>query len=100
VTPLVVARKLMASRSQQSSEGDPHPLTIVAADLKAIGAPAAVALIDSDASIMSPLDAAGMAIEQQVVTQRLGHDCREGSSPSVRLTMLGRTPQLRMVGSC
>ena len=36
-------------------EGDPHPLTVVAADLKAIGAPAAVARIDGDASVMSPL---------------------------------------------
>src|SRR5437773_2523858 len=66
LTPLVVARKLMASRSQQR-EGDPHPLTVVAADLKAIGAPAAVARIDGDASVMSPLDAAGMAIKQQTV---------------------------------
>ena len=48
-------------------EGDPHPLTVVAADLKAIGAPAAIALIDGDASVMSPLDAAGMAIKQQAV---------------------------------
>ena len=48
-------------------EGDPHPLTVVAADLKAIGALAAIALIDGDASVMSPLDAAGMAIKQQAV---------------------------------
>src|SRR4030095_10657890 len=48
-------------------EGDPHPLTVVAADLKAIGAPAAVARINGDASVMSPLDAAGMAIKQQAV---------------------------------
>src|SRR5262245_17668031 len=48
-------------------EGDPHPLTVVAADLKAIGAPAAVARIDGDASVMSPLNAADMAIKQQVV---------------------------------
>ena len=33
-------------------EGDPHPLTVVAANLKAIGAPAAVARIDGDASVM------------------------------------------------
>src|SRR2546430_4639301 len=43
-------------------EGDPHPLTVVAADLKAIGAPAAVALIDGDASVMSPLDPPRLAI--------------------------------------
>jgi hypothetical protein len=42
---------------------DPHPLTVVAADLKAIGAPAAVARIDGDASVMPLLDAAGMAIK-------------------------------------
>ena len=48
-------------------EGDPHPLTVVAADLKAIGAPAAIALIDGDASVMSPLDAAGIAIKQRAV---------------------------------
>jgi hypothetical protein len=30
-------------------EGDPHPLTVAATDLKAVGAPAAVALIDDDA---------------------------------------------------
>src|SRR6516225_2271660 len=48
-------------------EGDPHPFTVVTADLKAVGAPAAVALIDGDASIMAPLDAAGMMIEQEAV---------------------------------
>src|SRR5262249_44744467 len=46
-------------------EGDPHPFTVVAADLKAVGARAAVALIDGDASVMSPLDPADMAIEQE-----------------------------------
>src|SRR5262249_22047828 len=48
-------------------EGDPHPFTVVAADLKTVGAPAAVALVDGDASGMAPLDAAGMAIEQEAV---------------------------------
>src|SRR5262245_11322201 len=48
-------------------EGDPHPLTVVAADLEAIGAPAAVARIDGDASVMSPPDAASMAIKQHAV---------------------------------
>jgi len=37
------------------------------AHLKDIGAPAAVARIEGDASVMSPLDAAGMAIKQQAV---------------------------------
>ena len=41
-------------------EGDPHPLTVVAADLKAIR-------LDGDAPVMSSLDAAGMAIKQQAV---------------------------------
>src|SRR5262249_42655561 len=45
-------------------EGDPHPLTVVAGDLKAIGTPAGIGLIDGDASVMSPLDAAGMVVEQ------------------------------------
>ncbi len=57
----------MASRSQQSSAKATRTPHVVAADLKAIGAPAAVARIDSDASVMSPLDAAGMAIKQQAV---------------------------------
>ena len=42
LTPLVVARKLTAIER----EGDSHPFTVVAADLKAVEAPAAVALID------------------------------------------------------
>src|SRR5262249_33212950 len=68
LTPLVVARKLMASRSQQSSaKATPHAFTVVAANLKAGGAPAAVALIDGDAAVMAPLGAAGMAIEQEAV---------------------------------
>ena len=46
---------------------NPHPLAVVTADLKAVGAPAVVALIDGDASIMAPLDAAGMTIEQEAV---------------------------------
>ena len=41
-------------------EGDPHAFTVVAANLKAVGAPAAVALIDGDASVMAPLGAAGI----------------------------------------
>jgi hypothetical protein len=68
LTPLVVARKLKASRSQQSSAKATRTRSlVVAADLKAIGAPAAVARIDGDASVMSPLDAASMAIKQQAV---------------------------------
>jgi hypothetical protein len=36
-------------------EGDPHSLAIVAADLEAIGAPTAIALIDRNAAVMPPL---------------------------------------------
>src|SRR5262249_21391943 len=66
------------------ARGDPHPFTVVAADLKAVGAPAAVALIDGDASIMAPLDAAGTAIEQggRGLHHPLKHDpCRLPDSP-------------------
>src|SRR5215470_7547036 len=66
--PPVVARSLMASRSQQSSaKRNPHPLAIVAADLEAIGAPASIALIDRDAAVMPPFDTASMAIEQRAM---------------------------------
>src|SRR5262249_61338099 len=44
-------------------EGDPHPFTVVTADLKAVGAPAAVALIDRAASRMAPPDAPRMTNE-------------------------------------
>src|SRR5947207_5243006 len=68
LTPLVVARKLMClAITAIEREGDPHAFTVVAANLKAVGAPAAVALIDGDASVMAALGAAGMAIEQEVV---------------------------------
>jgi hypothetical protein len=66
--PAVVAKKLMAPRSQQSSaKATPHPLAIVAADLEAIGAPAPIAFIDRDTAIMPRLDTASMAIEQQAM---------------------------------
>jgi hypothetical protein len=49
----------MASRSPAiEREGNPHPLAIVAANLEAIGAPAPIALIDRNAAVMPPLDAA------------------------------------------
>ena len=48
-------------------EGDPHLLTVVAADLKAVGAPTAIAFIHCDPTVVPPLDAAGMAIEQEAV---------------------------------
>jgi hypothetical protein len=36
-----------------TAEGNPHPFTIVAADLKAVGAPTPIAFIDRDAAIMA-----------------------------------------------
>src|SRR6266446_10785741 len=71
--------KKSKNRRPSAREGDPQPLTVVAADLKAIGAPAAVALIDGNASVMSPLNAAGMAIEQQAVD--LHHARPQGQPP-------------------
>src|SRR5262249_35619017 len=131
LTPLVVARKLMASRSQQSSAkatrtrsplsqpircsprttghghelpvrrqppyhqaahalaGDaagsgqeahgfpitaverkrnPHPLAVVAADLKAVGAPTPITFMHCNAAVMAPLVPANVAIEQQAVS--------------------------------
>src|SRR5262249_57873563 len=35
-------------------EGDPHPFTVVAANLKAVGAPAAVSPLDRAASLLAP----------------------------------------------
>ena len=57
--PPVVARKLMASRSQQSSANATRTRSpFVAADLKAVGTPTPV---------MAPLVPANVAIEQQAV---------------------------------
>jgi GAF domain-containing protein len=55
------------ARTRELSQSVEELRALGEVSLKAVGAPAAVALIDSDASIMSPLAAAGMAIEQQVV---------------------------------
>ena len=48
-------------------EGDPHLLTIVAANLEAIGAPTAVAFIYCNPTVVPPLNAANVAIEQEAV---------------------------------
>ena len=48
-------------------EGDPHLLSILAADLKAVGAPTPIAFIHCDPTIVPPLDTTGMAIEQQAM---------------------------------
>src|SRR5829696_4633616 len=57
--------KLMASRSQQSREGDAHALAVVAADLQAIRAPAGVARVHGNATLVPALPAAGVALEQE-----------------------------------
>src|SRR5262249_5506529 len=50
------------------SEGDTHPLAIVAADFEPVGAPANVRPVDRDTAVMPPLDAvAGVALEQKAV---------------------------------
>ena len=60
----------MASRSQQSSAKAtllvPSP-PVVAANLEAIGAPTAVALIYCNPTVVPPLNAANVAIEQEAV---------------------------------
>lgn len=53
--------------SPSRCDGNPHPFTIVAADLKAVGAPAPIRFIDHNAAVMAPLDTAGVALEQQAV---------------------------------
>ena len=58
----------VATQQAMIAQQDPHLFTVVAAGLKAVGAPTAVALIDGDASVMAPLDAAGMAIKQEAWT--------------------------------
>src|SRR5262249_31381300 len=65
--PPVVARKLMASRSQQSSAKATRTLAIVAADLEAIGTPAPITFIDRDAAVMPAHGTTGMAIEQKAM---------------------------------
>ena len=58
----------MASRSQQSSaNANPHPLAVVAADLKAVGTPTPITFIHSNAAVMAPLVPANVAIEQQAM---------------------------------
>jgi hypothetical protein len=48
-------------------EGDSHPFTVVAADLKAVGAPTPITFIHCNAVVMAPLVPANVAIEQQAV---------------------------------
>ncbi len=82
-TAAIVARKLMASRSQQSrakatqahgftiaaieGEGDPDLLAVVTADLEAVGATAPVSLIHRDAAVVTTLGAIAVSIEQQAM---------------------------------
>src|SRR5258707_6130962 len=53
--------KKSKNRRPSAREGDPQPLTVVAADLKAIGAPAAGALIHCQHSLLLLPDAARQA---------------------------------------
>jgi hypothetical protein len=48
-------------------EGNSDTLAIIAADLKSIGAPAAVSLIDGDPSVMAPFLTSGVALQEQPV---------------------------------
>src|SRR6266851_1244007 len=91
VIPLVVARKLMASRSQQSrAKADPDFLAVVTADLEAVGAPAAVSLIHRDAAVVTSLGATAVPIEQQAMDV---HDPID-SFVVRRLTPLSQGPPL------
>ena len=46
---------------------NPHPLAVVTADLKAVGAPTPITFIHRNAAVMAPLVPANVAIEQQTV---------------------------------
>jgi hypothetical protein len=66
--PAVVARKLMASRSQQSSAKTTRTFSPLSQPIsKPSEHPTAIALIHRNAAIMTPLDIADVAIEQQAV---------------------------------
>jgi len=71
-------------------EGDPHLLTVVAANLEAIGAPTAVAFIYCNPTVVPPLNAANVAIEQEAV------DLHHAVDPFVigRLATSGQSPSL------
>jgi hypothetical protein len=47
------------------AEGDTNPVAIVTTDLEAIGAPAAIALIDGNPAIMTTFLAASVSLKQQ-----------------------------------
>src|SRR5262249_57337648 len=67
-SPVMPARTLMASRSQQSSANATRTRSpFVAADLKAVGAPPPITFIHRNAAVMAPLVSANVAIEQQAV---------------------------------
>lgn len=94
--PPVVATQEIASRSQQSSvKANAHLIAIVAADLKAVRAPAAVGPVDRDPAIMPPVLAIpGMAFEEKPV--RL-HDPVDPLHVHRRAALLAAlTPEERM----
>ena len=43
-------------------EGNPNPVAIIAANIKSIGTPATVSLIDGDPTVMAPSPASGVAL--------------------------------------
>ncbi len=45
-------------------EGDPHLLTVITANLEAVGAPTSIAFIHHDATVVAPLDTTGVAIKR------------------------------------
>src|ERR1700722_14778245 len=48
-------------------EGNPHLITVVTANLEAVGAPTPIAFIHGDATVVPPLGTTGMAIEHETV---------------------------------
>ena len=48
-------------------EGNPHLMTVVTANLEAVGAPTPIAFIHGDATVVPPLGTTGMAIEHETV---------------------------------
>src|ERR1700729_3398119 len=48
-------------------EGNPHLITVVTANLEAVGAPTPIAFIHGDVTVVPPLGTTGMAIEHETV---------------------------------
>src|SRR3954465_9686058 len=64
--PAVVATKLMASRSQQSSaKAMQQAFAVIAGHLEALGTPTQVRLGNGDAAVVATLGPTGMTLEQR-----------------------------------